>query len=49
MFSVAGEMYYGMYADIFDALDDTRYIRKPIENKDLIRRINAMILKQDSK
>jgi two-component system, OmpR family, response regulator ChvI len=43
-FLTAGEMYYGMYADIFDALDDTRFIRKPIENKELIRRINAIML-----
>ena len=27
-FLAAGEMYYGMYADIFDALDDTNVYPK---------------------
>ena len=32
-FLTAGEMYYGSYADIFD---ENQFIRKPIQNEDLI-------------
>jgi DNA-binding response OmpR family regulator len=39
-FLTAGEMYYGAYADIFN---ENQFIRKPIENKELINRVNEMI------
>src|SRR5919199_4878121 len=39
-FLTAGEMYYGAYADIFN---ENQFIRKPIENKDLIKQINDII------
>jgi DNA-binding response OmpR family regulator len=39
-FLTAGEMYYGAYADIFN---ENQFIQKPIENKELINRVNEMI------
>ena len=39
-FLTAGEMYYGAYADIFN---ENTFIRKPIENKELINKINEII------
>jgi DNA-binding response OmpR family regulator len=42
-FLTASEMYYGAYSDIFDKLDANCFIRKPIENKELIARINKII------
>jgi DNA-binding response OmpR family regulator len=39
-FLTAGEMYYGAYADIFS---ENQFIRKPIENKELINRVNEII------
>ena len=39
-FLTAGEMYYGAYADIFN---ENKFIRKPIENKELISKVNEMI------
>jgi DNA-binding response OmpR family regulator len=39
-FLTAGEMYYGAYADIFN---ENQFIRKPIENKELINRVNEII------
>jgi two-component system, OmpR family, response regulator ChvI len=39
-FLTAGEMYYGVYDDIFD---ENQFIRKPIENKELVNRVNEMI------
>jgi DNA-binding response OmpR family regulator len=39
-FLTAGEMYYGTYADIFN---ENQFIRKPIENKELINRVNEII------
>jgi DNA-binding response OmpR family regulator len=41
-FLTAGEMYYG-YSDIFSSLPANYFIRKPIENKELMRRINEII------
>jgi DNA-binding response OmpR family regulator len=38
-FLTAGEMYYGAYADIFN---ENQFIRKPIENKELIKIINKI-------
>jgi DNA-binding response OmpR family regulator len=39
-FLTAGEMYYGAYADIFN---ENQFIRKPIENKELVNRLNEII------
>ena len=39
-FLTAGEMYYVTYADIFN---ENQFIRKPIENKELINRVNEII------
>ena len=39
-FLTAGEMYYGAYADIFN---ENQFIRKPIENKELVNRVNDII------
>jgi DNA-binding response OmpR family regulator len=39
-FLTAGEMYYGAYVDIFN---ENQFIRKPIENKELINRVNEII------
>jgi DNA-binding response OmpR family regulator len=39
-FLTAGEMYYGAYTDIFN---ENQFIRKPIENKELINRVNGII------
>jgi DNA-binding response OmpR family regulator len=39
-FLTAGKMYYGAYADIFN---ENQFIRKPIENKELINRVNEII------
>jgi hypothetical protein len=35
-------MYYGIYTDIFD---ENQFIRKPIENQELIKRLNKIITK----
>jgi two-component system, OmpR family, response regulator ChvI len=40
-FLTAGEMYYGAYIDIFN---ENQFIRKPIQNEDLINKINAILL-----
>jgi DNA-binding response OmpR family regulator len=42
-FLTAGEMNFGVYADIFDTLNADCFIRKPIENKELISRLNNII------
>jgi DNA-binding response OmpR family regulator len=39
-FLTAGEMYYGAYTNIFN---ENQFIRKPIENKELINRVNEII------
>jgi DNA-binding response OmpR family regulator len=41
-FLTAGEMYYGVYPDIFED-QRNQFIRKPIENKELIKKVNAMM------
>ena len=41
-FLTAGEMYYGVYTDIFN--ENNQFIRKPIENEELIKRVNKMML-----
>jgi two-component system, OmpR family, response regulator ChvI len=39
-FLTAGEMYYGAYSDIFD---ENQFIRKPINNEELVNKVNEMI------
>jgi DNA-binding response OmpR family regulator len=39
-FLTAGEMYYEAYDDIFN---ENQFIRKPIENKELINRVNEIL------
>jgi two-component system catabolic regulation response regulator CreB/two-component system response regulator ChvI len=43
-FLTAGEMYYGVYSDIFSSLPPNSFIRKPIDNEDLLKRINEVII-----
>ena len=43
-FLTAGEMYYGIYSDIFSSLPANYFIRKPIGNDELIRRINEITI-----
>jgi two-component system catabolic regulation response regulator CreB/two-component system response regulator ChvI len=42
-FLTAGEMYHDAYSDIFSSLPANCFIRKPIENEELIYRINEII------
>src|SRR5215208_6491361 len=42
-FLTAGEMDYGVYTDIFNSLDVEYFIRKPIDNEELVKRVNNMI------
>ncbi|MGB6671450.1 MAG: response regulator [Candidatus Nitrosopolaris sp.] len=42
-FLTAGEMYYGVYSDIFSSVPANHFIRKPIENEELMNRINEII------
>ncbi|HYV52642.1 MAG TPA: response regulator [Candidatus Eisenbacteria bacterium] len=42
-FLTAGEMYNGLPSDIFSSLPANCFIRKPIENEELIARINEII------
>jgi DNA-binding response OmpR family regulator len=42
-FLTAGEMYYGVYSDIFSSLPANYFIRKPIGNEELINRVNEII------
>jgi DNA-binding response OmpR family regulator len=43
-FLTSGEMYYGMYSDIFSSLPANYFIRKPIGNEVLIRRIDEITI-----
>ncbi|MGB6593154.1 MAG: response regulator [Candidatus Nitrosopolaris sp.] len=43
-FLTAGEMYYGVYSDIFSSLPPNRFIRKPMENEELLKRIKEIIV-----
>jgi hypothetical protein len=36
-------MYYGVYSDIFSSLPVSNFMRKPIDNEQLITRINQII------
>jgi two-component system catabolic regulation response regulator CreB/two-component system response regulator ChvI len=42
-FLTAAEMYYNEYPDIFSSLPNKYFIRKPIENEELMARINEII------
>jgi DNA-binding response OmpR family regulator len=42
-FLTAGEMYYGIYSDIFSSLPANRFIRKPIDNEELMRRVREIM------
>jgi len=42
-FLTAGEMYYGSYSDLFSSLPANHFIRKPIDNEELMKRINEII------
>src|SRR5215467_15174654 len=42
-FLTAGEMYYGVYSDILSRLPANYFIQKPIDNEELINRINEII------
>jgi DNA-binding response OmpR family regulator len=43
-FLTASEMSYGEYEDIFSRLDESCFIQKPIENEELIARLNKIII-----
>ena len=42
-FLTAGEMYYGVYSDILSSLPANHFIRKPIENQELLYRVNEIL------
>jgi DNA-binding response OmpR family regulator len=42
-FLTAGQMYYG-YSDIFSSLPANHFIRKPIDNEELMKRINEIMV-----
>jgi len=42
-FLTAGELYYGVYSDIFASLPANRFIRKPTDNERLPNRIKDII------
>jgi two-component system, OmpR family, response regulator ChvI len=42
-FLTAEEMYYGVYSDIFSSLPASYFMRKPINNAELITRVNQII------
>jgi len=42
-FLTAGEMYYG-YSDIFSSVPAKYFIRKPIDNEELLERINEIVV-----
>ena len=42
-FLTAGEMYYGVYSDIFSSLPASYFMRQPISNAELITRIIQII------
>jgi DNA-binding response OmpR family regulator len=42
-FLTAGEMYYGVYTDILNSLNAKYFIRKPIDNEELVEKVNNMI------
>jgi DNA-binding response OmpR family regulator len=42
-FLTASEMYYGVYTDIVNSLDAEYFIRKPIDNEELVKRVNRIL------
>ena len=42
-FLTASEMDYGVYTDIVNSLDAEYFIRKPIDNEELVEKVNNMI------
>jgi DNA-binding response OmpR family regulator len=42
-FITDGEMYYGVYTDIFNSLDENSFIRKPINYDDLLEHLSKII------
>jgi DNA-binding response OmpR family regulator len=42
-FLTAGQSYHRAFTDIFRDLKENRFIQKPIENEELIQRINEII------
>jgi|SRR6266496_2138070 len=42
-FLSAGQSYYGAFTDTFCDLKENRFIQKPIENEELMQRINEII------
>jgi len=42
-FLTAGEMYYGVYSDIFSSLPANYFMRKPIDNQGLMKWISDII------
>jgi DNA-binding response OmpR family regulator len=43
-FLTAGEMYFGVYSDIFSSLPANYFMRKPIDNEELMKWISEIIL-----
>ena len=46
-FLTAGEMYHGAYADIFNELDTNCFMRKPMENQELLKHLNEIMTKSN--
>ncbi len=46
-FPTAGEMYYGIYPDIFSSLSANCFIRKPLENPELLKRLNEILIERE--
>ncbi len=42
-FLTAGEMYYGVYTNIVNSLDAEYFIQKPIDNEELVKRLNRIL------
>jgi DNA-binding response OmpR family regulator len=42
-FLTAGEMYYDGYSNIIDDQKNHQFIRKPIENEELLKKVNAIM------
>ena len=42
-FLTASEMDYGVYTDIVNSLDAEYFIRKPIDNEELVKRLNRIL------
>ena len=42
-FITDGEMYYGVYTDIFNSLDENSFIRKPINYDNLLEHLSKSI------